>query len=327
MKNVFLLIGCCLLTLKGFTQQQTSASDSIQLSPELYFKLLAEKFSQTRKLDVSYGTLGSTKFKTYLKERYVDENQIDHTDEVRVNLNYKIAQKQRWKLTYSGYYNYQGYHYNKPNNFNLDSDLYYFSSTFSFTYFSTLFKKPIVYNASLITDASGEMLGRVKGLIAVSYILKADKKSRMGLGIIASIDPTNTFPVIPVFSYTKPVLNDRWRIDLVLPIKAMLQRQLGHTGRISIGSEIDITDTYIKTNRIISTANKFEYRQTHVKSGITYEYLLKNKIVLYAKAGVLNAIRSRISKKGDSFSNDNYILEFKPSSTPYFNIGASFNPF
>ena len=94
MKNVFLLIGCCLLTLKGFTQQQTSASDSIQLSPELYFKLLAEKFSQTRKLDVSYGTLGSTKFKTYLKERYVDENQIDHTDEVRVNLNYKIAQKQ-----------------------------------------------------------------------------------------------------------------------------------------------------------------------------------------------------------------------------------------
>ena len=221
MKTVFLLVGCCLLTLKGFAQQQAPASDSIQISPEVYFKLLAEKFSQTRKLDVSYSTLGSTNFKTYLKESYLGENQIDYTDEVRVNLNLNLVQKQRWKLTYSGYYNYQGYHYDAENDFDLDPELHYLSSTLSFTYFSMLFKKPIVYNASLITDASGETFGRVKGLIAVSYILKADKKSMMGLGVIASIDPTNVFPVIPVFSYTKPVLNDRWRIDLVLPIKAM----------------------------------------------------------------------------------------------------------
>ena len=113
MKIVFLMIGCCLLPLTGLTQDQIAARDSTQLSPELYFKLLAEKFSQTRKLDISYSSVGSTNFRTYLKENYIGKNTVDHTQEVRINLNLNLVQKQRWKLTSSWYYNYQGYHYDQ----------------------------------------------------------------------------------------------------------------------------------------------------------------------------------------------------------------------
>lgn len=325
-QTIFLLM---LFTVSAFAQESnlSNSNDSMQIKQELYFKWLAEKFSQTRKLNISYNNYGSTNFKTYFKENYLGKNEIENTHDVSVNINLDVLKKKKWKLTYSGYYNYQNFEYDSNTSFVSNPELHYLSSAFSITYFSVLNKKPIIYNASLIADASGEMFGRIKGLVSATYVLKADKKSVLTIGLGATIDPTNPFPVFPIVTYTKPIFNGKWRLDMVLPAKIMLQTQLGQTGRVSLGSELGTSSTYFKDNQIVNFANKFEFRQTHIKSGITYEYLLKNKIVLTAKAGVLNVIRSRVSEKGESFSDNNYLLEFKPTTAPYINLGVSFNPF
>ena len=321
MKIIFLVIGCCSLPLQGFAQ------DSTQVSPQAFSRGLAEQFSQTRILDIQYGMMGSRDFGTEILGNDLEKGNIETTQDLQVNINLPIIQKKRWKLTYSGQYTYQNYNYAFPNAQNTQIDLHYLNSGVSFTYFSSLFKKSIIYNTSLFVDGSDKMFGRATGLITATMVLKRKPNSSMTVGLVGIIDPTNNVPILPTFSYSTKLFKDKYNLDIVLPSQIMLRTRLGKTGRISLGTELETSSFYLENNKFLTNTNEFEFRQTGLKSGLTYEYLIKQKFVLTAKAGLLNVFQSRISEKGERFNNDNYLIDFEPEPTGYFSVGISFNPF
>jgi len=297
------VIGLCLLLLSN----KTFAQDSLRVDPNEFYKAVAKEFSQTRVLDVQYEVLSSRDFDTKFLGNKLGERNIKTTQDFKLNVNIPIIKKQRWKLAYSGSYNFQNYDYKNSENENQKTDFNYFNSSIKFTYFSTLFKKPVIYDASITADASDEMFGRITGTAFAAVVLKRKPNSTITVGIIGFIDPTIIIPVLPTFSYSSPLFKSKWNIDAVLP---------SH-----------ITRFYFKSSEIVPYANDFEFRQLELKSGIKYEYLLKKKFVFTAKVGLLNVLQSRVSEKGERFNSDNALIDYKPKPTGYFNIGFSFNPF
>lgn len=322
MKYLFLTFICLLLI-----NNKIFAQDSTRITPGIFSKSLAKQFSQTRTLKIQYGLLGSRDFDTEFLGNNLDKGHIKNTQDLRLNINLPIMQTGKWELTYSGNYNYKNYNFDYAENQNFEKHLHYFSSAIRFTYFSTFLNKTVIYNTNLIANASDKIFGRVTGLISVTMVLFKKTNSNMTIGLVGFIDPTSTIPILPTFSYSQYIFNDKWHIDMFLPAHIMLRMQLGNAERISIGTQLESTSFYLNNNEILTYANNFEFRQTALKSGITYEYLSKNNIVLTAKVGLMNVLQSRVSVKGESFNNDNYLIDYKSEATVYFNLGISFSPF
>lgn len=317
------VIGLSLLLLSN----KTFAQDSLRVDPNKFYKVVAKEFSQTRVLDVQYEVLSSRDFDTEFLGNKLGEKNIKTTQDFKLNVNIPIIKKQRWKLAYSGSYNFQNYNYKNSENTNQKTDFNYFNSSLNFTYFSTLFKKPVIYDARITADASNEMFGRITGTAFATVVLKRKPNSAITVGVIGFIDPTVIIPVLPTFSYSSPLFKGKWNLDVVLPSHVMIRTRLGQKGQISLGTKFGTTRFYFKSNGIVPYANDFEFRQLELKSGIKYEYLLKKKFVLTAKVGLLNVLQSRVSEKGERFNSDNALIDYKPKPTGYFNIGFSFNPF
>lgn len=303
------------------------AQDTIQVSPDSFSKGLAKQFSQTRILDIQYSFHGSRDVSTKYLGDNLGTKHIESTENLRISINLPIITKDRWRLTFSGNYSHQNTKYSSQETQNFDEELHHFYSAMSYTYFSSLFKKPIIYNSSLIVEASGQGFERVKGLLSAIMVLKRGKNMNMSIGLVGLIDPTVTIPILPTFTYSKSIFNNKWTLDAIIPAHIMLRTRLGETGRISFGTEIESTSFFFNSNEIVSYTDDFEFRQIGLKSGATYEYLLKNKFVLTAKAGLLNVFQSRVTEKGKRFNKDNYLIEYDPKATGYFNLGISFNPF
>lgn len=277
MKYLFLTFICLLLI-----NNKIFAQDSTRITPGIFSKSLAKQFSQTRTLKIQYGLLGSRDFDTEFLGNNLDKGHIKNTQDLRLNINLPIMQTGKWELTYSGNYNYKNYNFDYAENQNFEKHLHYFSSAIRFTYFSTFLNKTVIYNTNLIANASDKIFGRVTGLISVTMVLFKKTNSNMTIGLVGFIDPTSTIPILPTFSYSQYIFNDKWHIDMFLPAHIMLRMQLGNAERISIGTQLESTSFYLNNNEILTYANNFEFRQTALKSGITYEYLSKNNIVLTA---------------------------------------------
>lgn len=319
----YFLLGACLLLLK----YNVVAQDSLQVNPEAFYKSVAEQFSQARILDIRYGVIGSRDFDSEISGSEVGKGHAEAVQDFSLNINLPIIKKERWKLGYSGNYNFRSYNYTNAEDGNVQADLHYINSSVNVTYFSTLFKKPVIYGARITADASEEMFGRVTGMAFATMVLKRRSSSTLTVGLMGFIDPTTTVPILPTFTYTAPLFGNKWNLDVILPSHVMLRTRLGRTGRISFGTELESTRFYFKSNEIVPYTNNFEYRQTALKSGIMYEYLLKRKLVLTAKAGLLNIFQSRITEKGKRFNQDNALINYEPRPAGYFNLGISFNPF
>ncbi|MGO2102513.1 MAG: hypothetical protein ACTH3E_05640 [Psychroflexus halocasei] len=310
---------------EGFSQNQSERES--QITPDIFSKSLAEKFSKTRVLNIEYNHGGSYKFDTDFENKKFDRTYVDQTQELDVNVNLPILQGENWKFTYSGSYHLQSYTFDDQEK-NLDNEkLHYMSSSASFTYFSSLFKKPMIYSGSLILDASGEMFGRIKGMASATMVLKSERESSWSVGVIGLSNPTIATPIVPIISHSRLMFDERWRLDVVLPIKAMMQTQLGKTVRLSMGTELDTFSYYIKSDNISETTSRYEYGELQLKTGLTYEYIISNSFVLTAKAGLMSIVQSRIIKKGEKFTKNNYLVDFDSGAFGYFNLGVSFNPF
>lgn len=314
--SVFLLLIAC-----GTVQAQ----DSLSLTPDSFSKILAEKLSQTRILDIEYGSLSGFGFDAKYIGQNLGERRVELKQNIRANINIPLLQRKKWRLTFSQLYHFQNSRI--ENSDREDNQFNYFKSAVSFTYFSSLFKKPIIYNASLIADADEEKFGRLQGLVTALVVLKRDAKQNLNVGLAGVVDPTSQIPVLPIVTYTRNIFNDKWRLDAVLPSRVMLQTQLVKNGRLSLGTQLETSNFYIHTSELVDYAYDFEIRQTGLKSGLIYEQLINNKIVLTGKGGYMNVFRSGIAEKGEVFKKNNFIIEFDQKGAFYFNLGISFNPF
>jgi hypothetical protein len=322
-----LTISATLLLGIGFANAQQKA-DSLQKRAALEIK---EKFPQARLLNIEYGQSLSRDFNSDLLEQAYNEGKIKSQNAIKVAANVPLYRTRKWSLTASANYQYNQFEFENVQNSttkifeqNGKEDFHNLSGALSSTYFSSLFKIPVIYNASVIVDGNDKNAERVKGFLGATLIIKRTERTTMTVGAIAFIDPTSQIPFFPTFSVNHKFKNSPWEVDFILPQRLLLRRFVGENGRFSIGSTFGSTGFYVNVDSP-NFADVYQYSQLELKSGVMYEHRINDFLVGTVQGGFQNFISNRLTEKGEY--NKDFIYKNKQNGTGYFNVGLSIDPF
>lgn len=323
-KIISLVLICTSMQL--FSQEEES-------NIKTFGKAITDKFPTTRTFDVQYEQLGATNFESKLFDETLAEGRVyDHNRlKFAFNMPFYRSKSKRFILTSSLRYKYESYDFGSTFSTNSEApfsggkqDFHYFVGALSATYMSTLFKKPVIYNATASVDANHENFQRIKGLASANIVLKKNANTTITVGLLAILDPSSIVPVTPLFTYNHKFKNSKWDIDFILPQRLLFRRELLENGRISFGTELNSENYYLNLNT--SRLNGiYELNQLELKSGLTYEYHFSSKIIGMFKVGANNVLNTRITERGER--TNKYVYDQKEEMQGYFKVGISYNPF
>lgn len=303
---------------------QAAAQDST--SVQKFSSSLTERFAETRMFDFEYVNKSSHRIQPVLRGDKQGKINVNNNRGFRTSFNIPVLKGNKWQLTYSLFYRYEGMELIDAQGEMKEVDLNYISSTGSYTYFTSFLGKLLVLNGSLIIDGSQKNFERLKPMASAMLVLKKTKEASMSVGAIGIMDPNAKIPVFPIVSYSRNLENN-WRLDIIFPQRVLLQTNFLANGRFSVGTQLNGSNFYHRTAKLVDFANKFEFRQTELRTGVSYEYLLNKSIVLTTKAGIINQISAKFGERGKSFNDDDYLMKIKSGASSYVNLGISFNPF
>ncbi|MDV7699252.1 DUF6268 family outer membrane beta-barrel protein [Chryseobacterium soli] len=283
---------------------------------------VADKFPQSRDLNVEYTQVMPYQYTSKLQNGDLPDNKVKSFQQVKANANIYFIKKQKWLLSTSLNYRYTSLNTEHPvlaEAAPQEKDFHYHSEALNFSYFSRLFNKTAIYTATASVDGSEQHFERIRGMVTGSLILKANPKTKIMLGLAAFIDPSTQIPVLPIFTLENKFDNG-WVLDVLLPKKVLIRKNIFANGRISLGTEMDNTSFYI-----YRSDKTYEFRQVEINSGAIYEHNLRGNFIGTLKAGIRATPRTRIFEKQESFKD--YVFESTNKPAFYFNIGVSYNPF
>lgn len=294
-------------------------------------KIITDKFPTMRALDFQYEQFLPTDFTSKLKDKDFEKGRLSNHYRFKVAANIPVYKSKRFFITNSLRYKYEAFEFDNMNDQITNTpftrnqkEFHYLSGSLNFTYFSSLFKKPIIYNASAIVDGNEKSVQRIKGMVSATMVIKKTERTLMTIGLVGIVDATSIVPIVPSFSYEHRFLNSPWSIDIIMPQRLLFKRQLLENGRLSLGTEFASQGFYLAPNSPYFNGN-YEFNQLELKSGLTYEYHISQKLIATFKAGVLHALNTRITERSEPFKD--YTLETKQDPTGYFNLGFSYNAF
>ncbi|MDR2123186.1 MAG: hypothetical protein LBP34_08690 [Flavobacteriaceae bacterium] len=329
-KKTALVLGFLFLSVKGFSQVTDTIPKTIKDSiniPKRTVAYAADKWAIVRPLNVEFTHSAPYNFTSERGNTPLPEGKVESFTQARVSANFNFIKRKTWLLGATLNYRYTTTETNMTDPFTanpttLDEDFHYLSSAVNFSYFSTLFKKMTIYSSSIIVDGSDQHFERVRGLISGVMVLKANRKTKMMVGLVVNIDPSAQTLVVPIFTYEHK-FNNGLIADVTLPRSIYLRKYVfSNAGRVSLGSELDRTSFYLYN--IDGTSQRYEYRQLDITSGLVYEHAVGDFVVT-AKTGIKLTPSGRLFRKEDNFNDA--VFETSPDPTFYFNIGVSFNPF
>ncbi|KIO52918.1 hypothetical protein [Flavobacterium hibernum] len=323
-KIVCVLLVC--VSLKTIAQEKDTPAKTV-------VKVITDKFPTTRILDVQYEQLGPSNFDSKLFGDRFEKGRIDSHDRLKVAINvpFFASESKRFVLTSSLRYKYETYEFGDIYKVNTTvpftrekEEIHFFAAAMSATYVSTLFSKPIVYNATATVDGNQENVQRVKGFVTANVVLKRTENTTITVGALVMLDPSSIIPLTPLFTYNHKFESSKWDVDFILPQRILFRRELLKNGRISLGTELNSESFYLNLNTQ-NLKGVYELNQLELKSGITYEYRLSSKIIGTFKGGVNNVLSTRITEKGQR--TNRYVYDQKEDAQGYFRFGISYNPF
>lgn len=294
--------------------------------------IIRAEFPRARMLDIEFTQSLSRDFSSTLFDESFQEGNIKNQKGMVATVNFPFYRNQKWTVTASGSFSYHEFEFDELTNISSTSTFqqnniatfHNFSSAISTTYFSTLFKKPFIYNASVIVDGNNEGVERIKGLIGGSLILKRDANTTLTVGAIVFVDKTAQIPFFPTFSYNYKFKNSPWEFDFILPQRLYFRRSLNKTSRITVGSEFGGNGFYVNADAP-GFPKVSEYSQLEIKSGLMYENMITRNLIITAKGGIIHFISNRLTEKGEPTKD--YVYENNQDAAGYFSVGVSFNPF
>ncbi|MDR6967406.1 hypothetical protein J2X31_001417 [Flavobacterium arsenatis] len=318
------------LLLTGFLCHFANGQEN-QTIKENATKAVTNRFPSTRLFDLQYQHYLPTDFDSELFDAPFEKGEIQNHYRFSASANLPIIMKPKWNITTSLRYRYEAFDLNNVEN-RLDNsiptydeklDYHYLSGALSFTYFSRLFKKPFLYNASIIVDGTEKDAERIKGFFGATIILKKTERTTIGVGLIVLVDPTSPVPASPTFIWEHQFKDSQWKLDFILPQRFMFKRNVFKDGRLSLGTELNTNGFYTYINQP-GFAKVYDYRVIELNSGLTYEHSFSNSLIASFRTGIANVFNSRISERGKN-TND-YIFSSQQDGTGYFSLGFSFNP-
>lgn len=298
-----------------------------------FVRAVKENFPITRTFDLQYDQFGPTNYDAKLFGQDLEKGRFDSHNRLKLAVNLPLykSQTQRFIITSTFNYKYESYGFGDVYNFDSNithtrptQDFHYLAGALSATYVSSLFKKPIIYNTTVIVDGNQENVQRIKGFVTASLVIKKTPNTTITIGLLAIADPSSIVPVAPLFTYNHHFLDSKWEINVILPKSILFRRSLLENGRISFGTEFDSENFYLnlKTPQLNGI---YEVNSLELKSGVTYEYHIDRKIIGTFKAGINNVLSTRVTERGER--TDKYIYDNKQDPQGYFRFGISYNPF
>lgn len=296
-------------------------------------KALVDKFPTTRTFDVQYEQLGPSNYDSDLMGNNFERGRIESHNRFKAafNMPFYASKSKRFVLTTSLRYKFESYEFGNIYNYNRAEtytkerqEFHYWAGALSATYMSSLFKKPVIYNATAIVDGNKDDFQRIKGFVSAAIVLKRAQNTTITVGALVLLDPSSIVPVTPLFTLNHKFKNSKWDMDFILPQRLLFRRELLENGRISLGTELNTESFYLNLN----TSNLkgiYELNQLELKSGITYEYCFTPKIIGFVKGGINNVLSTRITEKGER--TNRYVYDQKEDPQGYFKIGISYNLF
>jgi hypothetical protein len=286
----------------------------------------ADKFTIVRPLNIEFAHAAPYKFTSEKGPNSIPESKVNRFTQAEISTNFSFIKRKTWLLGVAAGYRYASLEADLTlpalgGIKTVDEDYHYLFSAVNFTYFSKLFNKRTIYTSSVLVDGSDQHFERVKGLLTGTIVLKANERTKLMVGMVVNIDPSAQTPFIPTFSYEHK-FNNGLIADIVLPKSAYLRKYVLTNGRISLGTELNGTSFYVYN--IDGTAQRYEYRQLDINSGLMYEHIVANYFVVTAKTGMKWTTSGRLFRKEDSFGDP--VFQISPDPTFYVNIGISFNP-
>lgn len=318
--------------LVACTYLQTMAQEKDK-SMQSFGKAVTDKFPTTRIFDVQYEQLTPTNFDSELFGKDFERGRIDQHNRLKVafNMPFYVSDSKRFILTASLRYKYETYGFDEINNAITSTaytrethDFHLFTTAISATYVSSLFKKRVIYNATVSVDGNQENVQRVKGFATATLVLKKTANTTITIGAMAILDPSSIIPLTPLFTYNHKFENSKWDIDFILPQRLLFRREILENGRISVGTELNSESFYLHLNGE-NLKGIYEMNQLELKSGLTYEYRITPKVITFFKGGVNNVLFSRITERGQR--TNRYVYDHKEETQGYFRVGISYNPF
>lgn len=310
------LLPLAIFPLKNIAYAQKR--DSIPLKVRAF---IADKFPQNRDLYIDFSQTAPFQFSSKLDGKDLPENKMKSFQQLKAGTNIYFVKKRNWLLSTSLNYRYTSFNTQEPitAEANQKNNFHYHSEAVNFNYFSKLFNKTAIYTATASVDGSDQHFERIRGMVTASIILKATPKVKMIVGLAGFIDPSSQVPILPIFTYENK-FNNGWVLDILLPKKLLVRKDIFANGRISLGTEMDNTSFYLyKNNRT------YEFRQLEINSGAIYEHHLGGNFIGALKTGIRAVPRARVFDKEESFKDYIFEASYKPSF--YFNVGVSYNPF
>ena len=312
------------------------SSNLIAQEKDSIFKSQAEKelkaeFPSFRMFNLEYSHLGKTDFKSELFGEEFQKGELKNQKTVNLGINLPVYKKKKLTITSSLIYKFNEFEFSNLENVSSGTSFdqnnlvtfHNFSTALSATYFSSLFKKPIIYNTSIIADGNQEGFERIKALFGFSFILKRTARTTITLGAIAFIDPTSQLPFFPTFTYNYKFKNDTWDLDFILPQRLLVRKYINNNSRLSIGSMLTANNFYVNINDT-NFPPVAEYSQLDINTGLIYEYQITKNFITTVRGGVASFVSSRLTEKAQP--NKDYFYKNEQNNRGYFNIGISYNP-
>lgn len=305
-----------LLPLKHIVSAQKK--DSIPLKVRAFF---ADKIPQNRDLNIEFTQTTPYSFSSKLQGSELPDQKVKSFQQIKAGANIYFIKNRSWLLSTALNYRYTGIDTEEPviSGGEKKNDYHYHSEALNLSYFLKLWGKTAIYSASISTDGSDQHFERIRGMVSASVILKATPKTKILIGLAGIIDPSSQIPVLPVFAYESR-FNNGWLLDVLLPQKVLIRKNISSNGRLSLGSEMDNTSFYV-----YRSSRTYEFRQLEINSGVIYEHNLGSNFIGTLKTGIRAIPQARAFDKEESFKDYIFQASFKPSF--YFNVGISYNPF
>ncbi|WP_286968915.1 DUF6268 family outer membrane beta-barrel protein [Flavobacterium sp. UBA4854] len=298
-----------------------------------FAKAVVDKFPNTRTFDVQYEALGPSNYDSRLFGNKYEKGRIEDHNRFKAafNLPFYASKSKKLVLTTSLRYKYENFGFGDIYNYQTNEtytkenqEFHFWAGALTATYMSTLFKKPVIYNATATIDGDEKKLQRLKGFASAVLVLKRTPSTTITAGALVLLDPSSIVPVTPLFSINHKFKQSKWDMDFILPQRILFRRELLENGRISLGTELNTESFYLNLDNQ-NLRGVYELNQLELKSGITYEYSFTPKLIAFVKGGVNNVVSARLTEKGER--TNRYVYDQKEDAQGYFRFGVSYNLF
>jgi len=318
--KLLLAVAALILSKTSFAQNQDSVARKV-------VAYAANKFPETRSFNFEFSGSAPYNFTSTLRGEALPAGRVTNWTQAKASANINFIKSKSWILGTTFTYRLTSLTaaLNEPVSgltSSVNENFQYHNSSLNLAYISKLFDKTTIFSSSVSIDGSEKQFERIRGQFSAIMLLKADARTKMGIGFVVNIDPSAQLPVLPVFTYEHRFDNGL-TADITLPRNIFIRKRVFQNGRITLGTELDRTGFYLYN--LDNSGRTFEFNQVDLNNGLIYEYRLWDYFILTVKGGLKTSLSPRIFDRNQSYHDP--IFQAKADPSAYFNVGVSFNPF